>query len=258
MIIVPSSWSTAQPSSTEDLIKKVLRPYGGNTSDDELKSLAKDALDETVKEMNTHLYEFNKVTATDLDIVDGTQDILMPTTFYRESFAYLVDKDNNEEPPLVFIDPVNFQRLYGNSPSNKGWPIAYTIRNIHNDGKLSLGPTPDSTVASTRSGTTLTGGRALYVEYYRRIPLPSENAQLTIPQEVEVPLLYGAQKRLSIDIAGPGNPDWATFQTLEDRSLEKLQAVDRRHPDEATRFRLYDRASAGVRRRVGALYVRIG
>jgi hypothetical protein len=250
-IVLSDTWKTAQPSKVSKLVDKVVRLYG-LTDDDEAKQMALDFLDETIIEMNTHMYEFNLVQVTSITLVEGQTEYTLPTQFYREKLAYVVDSDGNTGNPLYYLDWPTFMRLYGKQPNEKALPIVYSIRNVHNDGSVSVSPPPDE---RTATNDTLT------VDYYRRIPLASENEDGTIdvPQEVETTLLYGAKKRFAMEVRGADQPDWLTFEELESKALERLKAADRRHPDEITRFRLYDRnlTQGGGQRRFGRLYIRI-
>lgn len=248
-IVLSDSWKTAQPSKTSKLVDKVVRLYG-LTDDDEAKAMALDFLDETIIEMNTHMYEFNLVQVTGITLVEGQAEYTLPTQFYREKLAYLKDSDGNTGEPMYYIDWPTFMRLYGKQPDTNAFPQAYSIRNVQNDGKVSLAPSPDGRSASDYT---------LTVDYYRRIPLASEVEVLTVPQEVEVTLLYGAKKRFAMEVRGADQPDWQTFDELETKTLDRLKTADRRHPDEVTRFRLYDGRRGGrfSGRRFGNVYVRI-
>lgn len=248
-IVLSDSWKTAQPSKVSKLVDKVVRLYGLN-DDDEAQQMALDFLDETIIEMNTHMYEFNLVQVTGIALVAGQQDYTLPTQFYREKLAYLVDSSGGTKDPLFYIDWPTFMRMYGKDGTTSAEPDTYSVRNVHNDGKVSLSPAPDG---GSASGDTLT------VDYYRRIPLASEVEVLTVPQEVETTLLYGAKKRFAMEVRGADQPDWQTFHELESTALERLKTADRRHPDEVTRFRLYDHRLRGRKgtHRSGNIYIRI-
>jgi hypothetical protein len=245
-VTISSTWKSAQPVATNTLVAKVADLYG-LSGDDEASQQALDCLDEVVKELNMHLWEFNIVTTSGLTVVANTRSITLPTLFYKEKIGYLVSSDGSKDSPLVYVDWATFERLYASEdhPVSPDTPRAYSVKNQHREGLVYLGPTPD---AGTAADKTLT------LQYYRRIEIPSQAQQLVVPEEVENVILYGAKKRFAIMIEGPDSPSVARLHLLETDVLEKLQAIDRRHPDEATRFRLYPYASQPAR---GDLFIRI-
>lgn len=231
-VTVSSTWKSAQPRPVNTLVDKVCDLYG-LTGDDEAKKQALDCLDDTVKELNMQVWEFNIVTATGLAITADQRYITLPTLFYKEKLAYLVGSDNSVPyGPLGYLDWASFERLYSKtvgSPS-PGVPRVYSVKNQAREGLLYFGPTPSS------SDNTLT------LQYYRRIEVPSQNDQLVVPEEVESVLLYGARRRFAELIEGPDASAVVQLYQLYQQSFDKLQAMDRRHPDELTRFRLYGHA----------------
>ena len=234
----------------------VLRVYGIDaTQDSELDSIAADLLDQTIKDMNSHLYEFNKVNQTISPLIADTADYELdpmtagpgggvtpstPAVPYKESQAYLLKTDSSRVY-LNYLPWVRFsEQLSGRFGSTSGIPSTYSFRNLEADGLLSLFPAPNA-------GTV--GDYTLVLEYYRRIPLlsevPDDDSTIAVPEEVETPLIYGACKRLAIHLVGASHPDVAAFAALEKISLEELKAVDKRHPDQLQRFRLIDRINRG-------------
>jgi hypothetical protein len=192
------------------------------------------------------------VVVTGLVMVASTETVGLPTTFYRESLAFLVrTSDSSTRGLLTYIPYAQFQAMF-NLPLSIGYPSTgtptnYSIFNIHNDGKVSLRPIPD---AATASDSTLT------VHYYRRTPLVSEQDPLLVPQEVEVSLMYGAQKRMATHLKGAADPDVRALDAMESRALERLKAVDKRHPDERARFKLVD-AVPSAHGELGTIYIKI-
>lgn len=229
------TWSPPVPVVRDSLITRALRPFG-HTADTELRTVAGDLLDETVMDMNMHLYEFNRMT-TSIALTSGTIMYQLPSPFYRESLAYLVKiADSEKQAPFVYIPNVRFRSLPG---VGYGVPYLYTLRNVHADGLVEVAPTPNDDCAAKYT---------LSIEYYRRIVLPSEatGGQLDVPQEVEVPLMYGTQKRLAIHFHGPGHPDVGGYKVLEDEALGNLKGVDKRHPDQHLRFVLSGHSTRGA------------
>lgn len=246
VVVVPGSWSAPTPSSTVRLKEKVARLYGLN-GDSKAESEALDFLDETVMELNTRLFEFMLIRETGITLTADTQEYTLTSNFFKEKSAFLVKSDGVQQRPLTYLDWATYRRLYGEQLTNSNTPDVYSAFNTHTNGQVSLAPAPSAGDASDYT---------LSVEYYRRIPLPSEVSELDIPQEVENAILYGAYKKMAIHIQGAYHPDVATFEALFDKAIDNLQAQDRRHPDEKTRFRLVDRRGGGRIGR-GTIYIKI-
>jgi hypothetical protein len=233
----------------------VLQVYGVD-DDTDLQTVVEGFLDDAVREMNSHLYEFNKRTETGIALSASTRDYTLTSTagaqVYRESLAYLVTTAGVQQANLVYLPWAHFQSLYGDQTLvNSGVPSVYSMRNVDFAGTVSLQPIPNTSVASSYT---------LTVEYYRRIPLPYTDAEdpIEVAPEVETVLVYNAQKRLAIHLHGPGHKDVAAFDALERRAQEELQAVDKRHPDAQRRFRLVDHGASrhhSILRRPGVLII---
>lgn len=244
-------FSPTLPVAKSVLIDKVTQLFGLK-DDNEMRGLAEHFLDDAIKEMNSYLFEFSRTMETGITLSASTQDYTLSGGLpFKESQAYLVNSSSGDAAaPLHYLPYVHFKRLFAleentDAVSTAGVPYAYTIRNLHDDGVVSLFPIPNT---STASSWTLT------VEYYTRIPLVSELAldtsQLDVPQEVETALVFGGQKRMAIHIHGPGHDDVKALDALENRARTRLQAIDRHHPDSNTRFRLATH-SRGSRRHIG-------
>jgi hypothetical protein len=230
-----------------------------------------DLIDDVIKDMNSHLYEFNKFTTAGLTLVEGVNTVELFDTIpastdgspaglgatnivpFRESIAYVVKTSDSTRLPLTYIPWARFSEKLGNQLySNSDLPELYSFRNIDYDGTVTLWPTPNSAAATDHT---------LTVEAYRRIPLYSEvgdTESIPVPEEVETALLYGACKRLAIHLYGPGHEDVAAFDTLESEAIDKLKGIDKRHPDQQQRFINVDhtkRASRVAGRR--ALYIKV-
>ena len=219
-----------------------------------------DFLDEAVQDMNSHLYEFNKrsevktlVTSTqDYTLTGGNAERGAPVVPYKESLAYIEDSNNSNRINLTFMTWYLFQdRANSRAWKGEGEPSIYSFRNMNDDGKVSLFPKPSSGF----------NGHYLTVEYYIRIPLISlladNNTTPYVPEEVEIPLLYNAMKRMAIHLYGPGHEDVKGFWSLEMKALNELKALDHRHPDGGTRFILSDNLKRGTRTSRDTLYIKV-
>lgn len=250
MPVVVDSWGGAVPSTRNQLMAKVARMYGYDLGDPEVAEVVLEALDDSVNELNTNLFEFNKVIETDIPLVAGENTIDLSAPFYRESLAYLVNTtDTNNQAPLNYYPWVQFQRWFGDK-AQTGAPSRYSVFNADLDGKLYLHTTPD---AATASSTTLT------IEYYKRVPLISSVAlgkSISVPREIENALVYGAQKRYAIHTMGPGDKDVAALEALETKALDKLRRVDRLHPDERKQWILSDFSNRNKRKAQTDFYVK--
>ncbi len=247
-VVVAGSWSTARPSSSSKLKEKVAKLYGLD-GDTEAEQLALDALDDSIKEINTNLYDFMLTTQTGITLVADEDEVTLASTFFKEKQAFLVHTDGTQRGPLAYLDLATYRRLWGDMQIITGSePQVYSALNAHADGKIYLAPKPSSGIATDYT---------LSVTYYRRVPLVSEVGTLDIPQEVESAILYGAYKRMAMGIQGGGSPDVARYELLQDKWLDKAQAQDRRHPDELTRFRLVDRYRSGRSFARGTVYIQI-
>lgn len=233
--VISSSWSGARPSSKTRLLNKVLRLYGMDAADADLRQAALDCLDDAVNDLNSSLYEFNRVTESGISLSTEQQWITLNSQFYKESQCYLNRTGQGDNTPMLYMDWVQFKRLY---PENTtlGRPSIYTIFNSDQDGRLYLYDSPDQTTVDNYT---------LSVEYYRRIPLVSSlgnEGSLNVPREIENALIYGAQKQLSSVVMGPGHPDVRALAGLESEAIARLKQSDRLHPDVQLRFKLAERA----------------
>lgn len=244
------------PVTRSALVSRVAELYGIDSAvDTDIATVALNLLDETVKEMNAHLYEFNKMTKVSVSLVAGTQTVDLSATtpvIYKESLAYLVETATSQrQDPLQYIVYEDFIKQFGKDYST-GTPSAYTFRNQALTTLLSFWPIPDAT-AATRFTLTL--------EYYRRIPLISSVAvgsSIDVPAEVETALMYGAMKRMAIHMKGASHPDVMSFDALESKALEKLRNMERLHPDAPRRFRLFGQhSSTMMTKEANVVYIRV-
>ncbi len=248
----------------------MLRVYGiDQVQDNELKLVAESLIDQTIKDMNSHLYEFNKFTETGITLVSEQNDYVLtntdlgvgggsppvaatPVIPYKEVIAYLIKTDDSSRQFLTYIPWVRFSERLGHPLfNNTDIPTIYSWRNVETDGTVTVHPAP---------GTSVANDYTLTIEFYRRIPLYSEvqdGETIMVPEEVEVPLVYGSCKRLAIHLLGAAHPDVAAFNQLEKTSLEELKAVDKRHPDQQQRFVLSDNIKRGRLSGRRSLFIRV-
>lgn len=233
--VISSPWQGAVPSRRSQLIEDVCAEYGWDTTDSELRNRAIRFLDAAVKDLNTGLFEFNKIVETGVLPVEGQQWVQLGSGVHRLSQIYLVHNSNGDEPPMGILPYDHFKRLYYRTDKT-GKPFVASTYNISSDGRVYLYYIPDATTASDYT---------ISVEYFIRIPLISEiaeGASLAIPQEMENVILYNAQKRLASHLYGAGHKDVGSKAALESQSLERCKNSDRSKPGAAIRWRLCDNA----------------
>ncbi len=202
--------------------------------------------------MNSHLYDFNKKVLSNVTMTVAKQEVTLTDDVYKEHLAYIHHTANDEnEAPLVLLPHAHFMSMYGDRTRFKtGIPSVYAFRSLHQDFTLLLSPSPSQSIADDYT---------LTVEYFRRIPLVTENSILDVPQEVQTSLIYGAQKRMAIHIhADAAHPSVGALHELERDALSRLKQIDRHHPDTNKRFRLADHTLKGRRAfNAGEIYIRI-
>lgn len=228
MALIRSAWSSYLPSSRDTLVAKVMSLYGIGT-DAELEAKAEDFLNEAIDELNTHLWEFNRTREEGIALVASQDYVPLRHEVYKEDAAYLVATNNSGI--IQRLREHDFTRLevaFGGS-SNTGPPMAYSFENLFQEGKLYLFPTPD---ANAVSDWTLT------FQYYRRIShLTSQGESvLQVPREAEQMILNHAYARVAAHLKGASDPDVASYVALSSRAFENLKGIDRRQPDNNTRF----------------------
>jgi len=238
--VVSTSWQGAVPSRRSQLIEDVCALYGWDTTDDDLRNRVIRFLDASIKDLNTGLFEFNKIVETGIVMETGQQWVQLGSNAHKISQVYPVHNTDGDDVPMTILPYDHFKRLYYRTDKT-GKPYVATNFNMEREGKVYLYYTPDET---TVTNYTLT------VEYYIRIPLISEIAEgssLSIPQEMENVIVYGAQKRFAEHLLGPGHRDVSAKAALEAQALERCKTSDRSKPGAQLRFRLCDSAWANRR-----------
>jgi hypothetical protein len=240
------------------VLKTKVADLYGLGGDTDAEATAVKALDEAISEINMEMWEFLSSEETGITIVADQKYVTIPTLFYKDRLAFLVrTSDSKQLDPLNYLDWPTFQKLYGPSPSGvlgkvNSIPQVYSVMNQNRDAKVYLGPTPTS---DTATNYTIT------IQYYERLrsatTADADDDLLVVPPEFEVPLLHKARQFFALLIAGPDSSDIAVFQALYDNAITNLREVDRRHPDETTRFRMYDRFRGYQRSRAGGIYTKI-
>ena len=234
--VVSSPWSGARISTRNQLVSKVCALYGYSTSDRKLVNKVLTWLDDSVKDLNTRIWQSTLSVETGILMVASQQYVTVDSLFYKESQAYLTDNSTGDQGSLKYLPWVHFKRLYpGTDTSNDGGgdtgrPTIYTIFNFEKDAKIYLYPIPSS---DTVSQYTLT------LEYYKRLPKISSvsiNAAPDIPEEFENAILFGAYKRFAMDVGETEKVN--LYAAMEKENILRIKEIDSAHPDADRRFRL--------------------
>lgn len=233
-VVANSFWTAPQPVSRSEMITKVVQVYG-NVGDDDLEGAAGGFLDDAVDDLNMYLWEFTRVKETNLTFTADQEYVQINQPFYRESIAYLskIVDTTKTNSALIYVPWIHFERLRSVAAPS-GTPDKYSLRNVERDGRVYFMPFPDARCAASFY---------LNIEYYQRILRPSEQDPLHVPREIINAIIYSAQKRFAIMVYGAAHPDVASFASLEHQAVERLRAIDKRHPDEQIRFKIVDNNS---------------
>ena len=237
--------------STTALKTKVAQLYGlgGDTT---AEAQAIQCLDEAISEMNMELWDSLLARSTGVAMTADTATVTLPTGMYKEKDAYWVRTSDGEKgPPMTYLDWITFKRLYNTVPSTgTGLPRVYS--QFGPEAKVYLAPIPNQ---DADDNFTLT------FEYHTRLRsatlADADDQLLDVPLEWEVALLHKARQFFALLVAGPDSKDIGTFQVMYDSAITNLREIDRRHPDETTRFRMYDRSRGPRNTRAGGLYTKI-
>lgn len=236
--------------STTILKAKVAGLYGlaGDTT---AEAKAVQSLDEAISEMNMELWEQLLITSTGNALTAANNYITGPATLYKTKAVYAVHTSSGRaSTPMTQMDWANFKRLYGTvDPSNKQLPTVYSLFGDSLTLYFNYAP-----------GTTNAAEYTITVDYYPRLrsatAADADDNTLDCPVEWEVALLYKAKQNFALLVAGPDAREIPIFQALYDKAITNLREIDRRNPDETTRFRMYDRYR-GLGRIRGGLYTRL-
>ena len=147
-VSVPSSGSSqGRPRACNSLITTIARPFGA-ASDGEGRSIALDALNQAIKELNgrSPLWSFLRPTQS-ITLVDGTATYTLNSNFNKESKAVLIDSDSNEFGALLYYDWEAFQS-YVTIQTATGPPAIYTFKSSFTDEAVEFYPVPDSGAAT--------------------------------------------------------------------------------------------------------------
>jgi hypothetical protein len=237
-VVVSSPWSGAVISPRNTLLDKVCALYGLDVGTDaEFAARALGWLDDSIKDLNHHIWRSTIVAESGITLISGQPWFLLSSQVYKESLAYLVHNSDGDQPPLDFTPWVHFKKTWPSSQQTQtGTPTTYSIFNLERDARVYLYPVPDDTVVTEYT---------LTLEYYQRLPkisLASKTGSPNIPEEFENVLLYGAYKRCALHFQD--RPAVGIYAGLEREALGRLKTIEATRPDAQHRFRLIDEIRA--------------
>jgi len=165
-------------------LERDLASYVGGEDESELRTRAGRSLDDAVREFNAVLWKFNRM-VEDITLEADEPDYDLLGEFHHPLRAVMLDANGKERFALEWVDFPVFAVHYVSQTTGSDPPSQYTIRNVHQTGKVTFNPRP---VAPT-TGNYPTAR----IHYFRRISLPSGgDSRLNVPAEVEAAIFKRA------------------------------------------------------------------
>lgn len=155
----------------------------GGTVQSAVLTAAGQCVQDAVREWNRfHNWQYLLTTQTAIDIVAGTADYDLDSTFKAPYSCRIL---TGAPRPLSYIDKDRWDRVVYNQMS-PGRPEYYTLYNLGQQGKITLLPLPDASI---------TGG--LGVTYFRNIVVPdTDGTALDLPDQFVDAVLDLARAKL--------------------------------------------------------------
>jgi len=167
-----------------DVMRYVLSP-----DDPEAKTIAKDGINDAIREMNMRTWNW-ALTTQDITLVASDDTYSLANAFKTPRTANLLDSSGNRLAMLEYLDTQTFQKYLTTKSTSTGNPYAYTVRNAHEDGILTLSIKPDSGFVTTYP--------TLRLHYFKRIgTLTNDSDELDAPSEVENFVLWHAKSYIA-------------------------------------------------------------
>lgn len=166
--------------------------YGG-ASRPTILLRAAEAWESAIREYNTWLWRFNRVTA-DIPLNSpspaGSNTYNLETDFSEPNRAKIVDSNGKERDSLQWVPFAEWLMYFPDvSGSGSSRPLLYTAQNIHETGKITVYPTLNT---SNLQHPTL----RLY--YFRRILIPtSDDTRLNVPLEIDEGIFQLGQAKMT-------------------------------------------------------------
>jgi hypothetical protein len=164
--------------------------YGGE-SRPQIVARAGAAWESAIREYNTWLWRFNRVTAN-ITLASpspaGSDTYDLATDFAEPNRAKLVDSNSKERDSLSWVPFEEWLIYFPDRSATSSRPCFYTAQNVHETGKVTVYPPP----ATSLQWPTL----RLY--YFRRIVVPTgDGERLNTPQEIDEGIFQLAQAKMT-------------------------------------------------------------
>jgi len=221
VLISPQSVAGPTPARFADLKDQVALILGRQLDTDSLYRCGQ-FINRAIKELNTRPWKALLNSGTNLTTIAGTRDYTLDSQFYKESKVQRLDDNSKPCATLIYQDWETFQSRF-NEQADQSTPAIYTLRNVDQDGIISIYPIPDKVYTLT-------------VQYYARISMLEDNDDtLLIPVEFENYIILRAQFYL-LDLFHHERSEMKEQQS--NNQMAMLIRADEIHPDNASRFRL--------------------
>lgn len=173
----------------DEAIAEIASFYGGENRN-AIKLRAGKSWESAIREYNTWLWVFNRVTA-DLTLASPTpassDTYSLPTDFAAPNRAKIVDANGKERQSVRWVPFAEWTYFVPDHSGTGTQPLVYTAQNIHETGLVSVYPRIVSPSWPT-----------LRVFYFRRILIPTAgNERLNVPFEVDEGIFQLAQAKMT-------------------------------------------------------------
>lgn len=222
VLVAPHSVSGPTPSRFADLKDQVALILGRQLDSQSLFRCGQ-FINRAIKELNTRPWRAMLTGGSPITTVIDQTDYALDAPFYRESKCVRLDANLDQEYALRYIDWEVFISKF-DKLNDRGKPYLYTLRNVDNDGLLTVYPIPNDAITT------------LGIEYYARIPqLVNNDDTLLIPIEFENYIILRGQYYL-MDLFHHERSELKGQQSVQ--ALSDLIRQDELHPDKNVRIRL--------------------
>ncbi len=177
---------TGNNRTRAQLVSEMLA-YVGGQDDTDMVDRAGASLDSAIREFNSVLWQFNRVRQS--VVLAAGADFTINGNFRASLAATLLNAANEERERVAWLPYEEFLETFRDRTGTGSFPLAYTTRNFHETGVVTVWPT---LVTPLQYPT-------MRLEYFRRIARPgTDETVLNVPEEVEEAIL---QRSVSIILA---------------------------------------------------------
>jgi len=191
LIVTTSGFPQDRGNRTRNAALTEIASFYGGENRPTIITRAGQAWDSSIREYNTWLWKFNRVTA-DITLASpspaGSDTYDLATDFAEPNRAKLVDSNGKERDVVGWVPFEEWLVYFPDRSAPSSRPVFYTAQNVHETGKVTVYPPP----ATSLQWPTL----RLY--YFRRILIPANpDGRLNVPLEVEEGIFQLAQARMT-------------------------------------------------------------